>query len=294
MAYRLGMKIALFGTGKMGSGMAQRWLANGDRVQVWNRTPQKAKALEAQGATAFEDPVAATKSVDVVHIILSDDTSVDDLLDRILERLPKGMLVIDHTTVSPHGTATRAKRCERDGIEFLHAPVFMSPQGCRDGAGLMLVCGPAARVARVQDHLKAMTGEVWNVGERPDRAAAFKLFGNAMIATIVGGLSDVYTMAKTVDISASDARDLFAHFKVTATFDIRGKKMAAGDFSPSFELTMARKDVGLMLDVAKRGNAELTILPAIFARMNELIDQGYGDKDLGVLAVDAVSLSSRA
>jgi 3-hydroxyisobutyrate dehydrogenase len=283
------MKIALFGAGKMGSGMAQRWLANGDTVQVWNRTHQKARALEAQGAQAFEDPAAAAKNVDIVHIILSDDASVDDLLDRILERLPKGMLVIDHTTVSPHGTVARAKRCDRAGVEFLHAPVFMSPQACRDGAGLMLVSGPKDRVERAHDHLKAMTGEVWNVGEAANRAAAFKLFGNAMIATIVGGLADVYTMAKTVDISASDARELFAHFKVTATLDIRGKKMAAGDFSPSFELTMARKDVGLMLDMAKRGDSELTILPAIFARMNELIDQGYGDKDLGVLAVDAVS-----
>lgn len=288
------MKIALFGTGRLGSGMAERWLRSGESVQVWNRTAQKARALEPLGAKVFEDPAAAAQGVEIVHIILSDDAAVDALLDRILERLPKGVLVIDHTTVSPAGAAARAKRCEGAGIEFLHAPVFMSPQAVREGQGLMLVCGPTARVQKVEPHLRKMTGEVWNVGEDPRRAAAFKLFGNAMIVTMVAGLADIFTLAQSVDVTAPDARELFSHFNAMNTINIRGKKMAAGDFTPSFELTMARKDVRLMEEMADRGDVELHVLPSIAARMNEMIDDGYGDRDLGVLAADAVSESAAA
>ena len=289
------MKIALFGTGRMGSGMAERWQKNGSSVAVWNRTHEKARTLAQFGAKAYEDPIETARGAEIVHIILSDDAAVDALLDRIIDTLPKGMLVVDHTTTSPHGAAARAERANRAGIEFLHAPVFMSPQACRDGTGLMLVSGPKARVERALAHLQAMTGEVWNVGERADRAAAFKLFGNAMIATIVAGLSDVYTIAKSVDVDPEDARQLFSHFKATATFDIRGKKMAAGDFSPTFELTMARKDLRLMLETAERGGNLLHLLPAIASRMDALIKEGCGDRDIGVLAKDAMpTMSSRA
>ncbi|HTX02425.1 MAG TPA: NAD(P)-dependent oxidoreductase [Candidatus Acidoferrales bacterium] len=283
------MKIALFGTGRLGSGMAERWLKGGNTVCVWNRTAGKARALEAFGAKAFEDPLAALEGADIVHIIVSDDAAVDGLLDRIVERIPRGTLVIDHTTTSPAGAAARSARGDKAGIEFLHAPVFMSPQAVREGTGLMLVCGPAERVKKAGDHLKKMTGEVWNVGEDPRHAAAFKLFGNAMIVTIVSGLSDVYAMARSVGVDPRDAHSLFSHFKASNSIDIRGKKMAAGDFAPSFELTMARKDVRLMNEMADRGDVELHILPAIAERIDELIAKGLGDRDLGVMAIDAVS-----
>jgi 3-hydroxyisobutyrate dehydrogenase len=288
------MKIALFGTGRLGSGMAERWLKAGDTVHVWNRTADKARALESFGAKAFEDPIAALSGVDIVHTILSDDAAVNGLLDRILERIPKGTLVIDHTTTSPAGAAERSARGDAAGIEFLHAPVFMSPQAVREGQGLMLVCGPVARVKKAEDHLKKMTGEVWNVGEDPRHAAAFKLFGNAMIVTIVAGLSDVYAMADSVGVDPRNAHTLFSHFKASNSIDIRGKKMAAGDFTPSFELTMARKDVRLMNEMAERSDAELHVLPAIAERIDELVAAGFGDRDLGVMAINAVSEAAPA
>ena len=281
------MNIALYGAGMMGSGMAERWLRTGNAVAVWNRTPQKARALERFGATVHEDPVAAAHGAEAVHLILSDDAAVDGVLQRIVDALPKGLLVIDHTTVSPHGAAQRAARLDAAGLQFLHAPVFMSPQACREGKGLMLVCGPNARVEKARAHLSAMTGELWNVGEETNRAAAMKLFGNAMLATIVAGLSDIYAMAKATGIRPVDAHAVFDHFKVANSIDIRGKKMAQGDFSPSFELTMARKDVRLMLETAEQAGVPLHFLPAIAERMDEMIGQGYGDKDLGVLSADA-------
>jgi len=288
------MKIALLGTGRLGSGMAERWLRGGDQVHVWNRTAQKARALEPLGAKVFDDPVAAIQGVDIVHIILSDDAAVDAMLDRILEKLPKGMLVVDHTTTSPAGAAARAKRCDGKGVEFLHAPVFMSPAAVREGQGLMLVSGPAARVQKAEAHLRKMTGELWNVGEAPERAGAFKLFGNAMIVTMTAGLADIFMLAKTVDVAAPQALELFSHFNALNTINIRGKNMANGNFAPSFELTMARKDVRLMLEMADRGHAEVNVLPYIAARMDELIDEGYGDRDVGVLAASLDSAALRS
>lgn len=282
-------KIAWFGAGMMGSGFVEALRRRGDEVRVWNRTPEKAKALERFGAVAVGQPRAALEGVERVHIILSDDAAVDGLLAQIVDAIPKDALVIDHTTVAPRPTAARFARCAAKGISFLHAPVFMGPQSCREGTGLMLCSGPLGTFKRVEPELKKMTGELWHVGERPDKAAALKLFGNEMLLTIVAGLADGYAIMKSVGIAAAEAHELFTHFRPGGAIDMRGKKMAAGEFKPaSFELRMARKDARLMMETAEGGGVALHFLPSIAKRFDELLAQGHGAEDMGVLAVDVV------
>ena len=278
-------KIAWFGAGMMGSGFVEALRRRGDEVTVWNRTPQKARALERFGAVAVEDPLQAVRGADRVHMILSDDASVDGLLERITGAIEPRTPVIDHTTVAPQPTAARAARCSAAGIEFLHAPVFMSPQACRDSAGLMMAAGPQSRFERVEPELKKMTGNLWFVGERTDKAAAYKLFGNEMLFAITAGLADGFALMRGVGIEPSEAHELFAHFKPGGMIDIRGKAMAEGRYSPAaFELTMARKDARLMLDTAAHTGVALRVVPAVAARMDELIAAGHGAEDMGALA----------
>jgi 3-hydroxyisobutyrate dehydrogenase len=283
-------KIAWFGAGMMGSGFVEALRRRGDEVSVWNRTFEKAKALERFGAVAVADPRVALEGAERVHVILSDDAAVDALLAQIADAIPKRAPVIDHTTVAPQPTASRFEWCAERGIEFLHAPVFMGPQSCREGTGLMMCSGPRARFERVEGELKKMTGELWYVGERVDKAAALKLFGNSMLLTIVAGLADGYRMMRAVEIGPPEAYELFAHFKPGGAIELRGKKMAAGEFAPpSFELTMARKDARLMLETAERGGLPLHLMPAIAAWMDEAIAAGHGQEDMGALAADAVT-----
>jgi len=277
--------IAFLGTGLMGAALAEAAAKRGDRVTVWNRTAAKARALEAFGIRVAETVPAAIAGAERIHVMLADDAAVDPVLDAAGQGLHSA-LVIDHSTTSPAGTAARAKRLEARGIAFLHCPVFMSPKMCREAGGMMLVAGPQATFARAEGALRAMTGRVDYLGERRDLAAANKLFGNAMIIAICGGLADVYAMAASLGISAQDAHSLFSKFNPTGTLTYRGAAMASGDYTPHFELTMARKDARLMMEAAQ--GRELVVLPAIAKRMETLIARGFGSDDMGVLAVDAV------
>jgi 3-hydroxyisobutyrate dehydrogenase-like beta-hydroxyacid dehydrogenase len=172
------------------------------------------------------------------------------------------------------------------GIRFVHAPVFMSPQMARDSVGFMLVSGPTAVVDAVHEALKPMTGEVWLLGEDPDRAAAYKLFGNSMLFVIAAGITDVFAMAKGIGLSATEALDVFSKFQPGGIIKSRGAKMARGDFSASFELTMARKDIRLMIEAA--GSQPMTVLPGIAKRMDEAIAKGHGAEDLGAIAAEVI------
>ena len=276
--------VAFLGTGMMGSGMVEAMLRRGEAVAVWNRTESKARALEPLGAKVAASPADAVTAADRVHLMLPDDAVVDRILEQSLPRVRRDAIVIDHSTTSPRGAAARIPRLNGAGTRFLHAPVFMSPQMARDGVGIVLASGPRALFDEVKPDLEKMTGEVWYVGEEPDRAAAYKIYGNSMLFVIAAGVADVFAMAKGLGIAPADALAVFSKFQPGSVIKARGEKMARGDFSATFELTMARKDMRLMLEAAD--GQPMVVLPSIAERMDRAIASGHGKADLGAIAAE--------
>ena len=135
--------------------------------------------------------------------------------------------------------------------------------------------------------LAAMAARVEYFGERPDLAAAYKLMGNAFIIGMGALLSDVYSIAKGCDIAPTDALKLLEFFNPGNILQGRGRTMAAGKFDASFELTMARKDIRLMMETA--GDLPLAVLPSLAARMDAVIAEGFGARDFAVIAKDAIA-----
>src|SRR6185295_19693303 len=95
--------IAFFGMGLLGSGFVRAYRRRGEDVHVWNRSPDKARALEADGARAFADPAEAARGAARVHLTLSDDAAVDEVLERAAPGLSPGVVIVDHTTTSATG-----------------------------------------------------------------------------------------------------------------------------------------------------------------------------------------------
>src|SRR5262245_65626614 len=99
--------IAFFGMGLLGSNFVHALRRRGEDVQVWNRTPDKAKALEAVGARAFADPAECARGAARVHLTLTDDTVVDDVLERARPGIAATTVIVDHSTTSAPGAAAR-------------------------------------------------------------------------------------------------------------------------------------------------------------------------------------------
>jgi 3-hydroxyisobutyrate dehydrogenase len=276
--------IAQLGTGLMGAGFTRAFLKRGESVQVWNRTADRAKPLEADGARAFADVRDAVRGANEIHITLKDDESVDAVLEQIARAIEPGAMIFDHTTTAPTPTAERYARLAKAGVAFAHVPMFMGPKNALESTGLMLVSGPQERYDRVRPLIEPITGKLIYVGEGDERAAAFKLFGNMMLVFIVSGLADIFTFAKSMGITPVDAQALFDSFKPTGAIDVRGKNMANGDFTAQWELTMARKDVRLMLEEAQLHGAHLNVLPAIADFFDRGISAGHGSQDVGAVA----------
>jgi 3-hydroxyisobutyrate dehydrogenase len=273
------MTIAYFGTGLLGAGFVRRLLDNGHTVHVWNRSPEKAKALEADGAIAFASAADAVEGAEQLHLTLADDASVDAVLEPLADTIDAGTWIVDHTTTAPTPTIERIARWKARGKRYVHAPVFMGPANSREGTGLMLISGDAADVAALQPQLATMTGKLVNLGVEPGRAAAFKLFGNLMLITIMGGFADVNRLAGATGITTADAMALFNEFNPGMAVPARSAKLASGDFTPSFEVEMARKDLRLMIDEAAHHGVELAVVPAVAALFDATIARGDGKLD---------------
>ena len=279
------MNIAFLGTGLMGSGFVRRLGAKGHTVQAWNRSADKARALEGERVRAFEHAADAVAGAQRIHLSLADDASVDAVLEPLADVLPVGAWIVDHTTTAVTPTAQRAARWAARGRGYVHAPVFMTPANAAQGSGLMLLSGaPAHRDALLPD-LQAMTGKVVWMGEQPERAAAFKLFGNLTLLGLLAVLGDVNRLAHSVGISTHDAFSLFQHFNPGQTLPQRAARIEAQPHAAaSFELSMARKDVRLMMEEAARAGVDLYITPAMAALFDAGLDRGEGALDVAAAA----------
>jgi len=279
------MKLAFFGTGLMGSGFVRRLRATGHEVNVWNRSAAKARALEAAGASVFDDPAAALAGAGRIHLSLADDASVDAVLEPIAAAIPKDTWIVDHTTTAVTPTAERVARWNARGRTFVHAPVFMAPANALEGTGLMLVSGEKSRHDALLPALQKMTGNVLYLGEAPERAAAFKLFGNLTLLGILGVLGDVNRLAHAVGIPTGEAFSLFKHFNPGQFLPARAARIEAGEFTPpSFEIAMARKDVRLMIEEAARGGVDLFVMPGVAAMFDAAVARGEGALDAAAAA----------
>ncbi len=277
--------IAFLGTGLLGAAFVEAATKRGDSVAVWNRSAGKARALEAFGVTVEATPAEAVRGAQRVHLVLKDDAVVEDVLAQARAELSPQAVVIDHSTTLPVLTAARLQRLNAEGVRYLHCPVFMGPPAARNAQGSMLASGPQTVFASVQAELSRMTGRLEYLGERADLAAVHKLFGNALIIGLGGTVADVITMAGAARVDAANAVKLMGMLDLNAMAARIGSAMAQRDFTPTFELSMARKDVGLMLETA--GQRPMAALPGVAARMDQLIAAGHGSAGTAVMAIDA-------
>jgi 3-hydroxyisobutyrate dehydrogenase len=278
--------IAFLGAGLLGGAFAEAAAKRGDTITTWNRSPDKVRALKQFGVIAAATPAEAVRGASRVHLILKDDAVVEAVLAAARAGLAPDAIIIDHSTTLPTLTTARAARLKAEGVKYLHCPVFMGPAAARNAQGSMMVAGPKVLFESVKGDLARMTGRLEYLGERADLAAVKKLCGNAMIVGIGAVIADVLTMAKASQVSAEEALQVFGLFDINSIVNVRGANMAKGNFIPTFELTMARKDVQLMLDTA--GDRPLAVLPLVAKRMDQLIAAGHGAKDSSVLGIDAV------
>ncbi len=280
--------IAFLGMGLLGSNFVRALRNRGEDVQIWNRTASKAKDLESTGAKAFATAAEAVKGAERVHICVSDDAAVDSILHDASPNFEKDVIIIDHTTTSAVGAKERTANWLSKGITYIHAPVFMGPQSALEASGIMLISGDQSVVKKIEPELAKMTGTLDNLGEDPAKAAGFKLLGNHLFLALSAGLTDTFTLGKSLGFSVEEVAELIEHMGSTPMKVRLGRLMMGNYDEPSWELSMARKDARLMAEEAERAHHPLMVMPVLGKEMDKLIAAGMGNKDWTIISKEAI------
>jgi 3-hydroxyisobutyrate dehydrogenase-like beta-hydroxyacid dehydrogenase len=198
------MKLAFLGLGKMGSPIAQRLLAAGHAVTVWNRTRTRAEALAGAGAKVAATPADAARNAGVVFTMLFDDAALGEVLfgpkdapsSGVLDALQSGALHISLSTISVALSERLTAEHARRGQFFVAAPVFGRPNVAEEGRLWVVVAGPAPAVAEARPLLEAFSRGISVVGSEPRQAHALKLGGNFLISAMIHSLSEAFVYAQ--------------------------------------------------------------------------------------------------
>ncbi|MGC8484799.1 MAG: NAD(P)-dependent oxidoreductase [Candidatus Baltobacteraceae bacterium] len=278
--------IAFYGAGLLGSNFVRAFRRRDYAVRLWNRTAARAQPLAEIGVHIAATPEEAALGADHIHLCLSDDRAVEAVLERILSTLDPATPICDHTTCLPQRVAARTAELRAKGFHYLHAPVFMGPPNALEGTGSMLVSGDRAEVARVREHLAAMTGTIRDLGERTEAAAIYKLLGNAMILAVIGGIADVLQIGAAQGLTGPESFKIFDFYDPKGQIEGRGRRMAAGDEEATWSVEMALKDARLMQGAAYE--RALPVIDAVAAQLAELAATGAAKADLAALGRSAV------
>ncbi len=278
--------IGLIGTGLMGGAMTTRLLAQGFAVQVYNRSAEKAQALQAEGAQVAASPAALLHNVRSIILMLTDIKAIEAVLfsDEETQAALQGRTIIQMGTIAPAESCTLAAKIQQAGGEYLEAPVLGSIAESRNGTLIVMVGSTEAQFSQYTPLLQTLAAKLVRVGE-VGAAATQKLALNHLIAGLTATFSLSLALIRQAQLPVEPFMEVVRDSALYApTFDKKLPRMLERDFSqPNFPTQHLLKDVRLMEQVAKAAGLETVGVHALVEIVEKTLDQGLQDLDYSAL-----------
>ena len=287
-------RVAFLGLGVMGYPMAGHLASAGHQVTVYNRTASKSAAWCAEFAGAGNNahgstPKLAVQDTDIVFCCVGND---DDLravtvgADGAFAGMKPGAIFVDHTTASADVARELGTTAQGLGLQFIDAPVSGGQAGAQNGLLTVMCGGDSAAFGRVQPVALAFSRAITLLGG-PGSGQLAKMVNQICIAGLVQGLSEAIAFGQKAGLDMNQVLEVIGKGAAQSwQLDNRGKTMVADKFDFGFAVDWMRKDLGLVLDEAKKNSARLPV--------TALVDQFYADvQALGGHRWDTSSLIKR-
>ena len=281
------MKIAILGTGRMGSAMGERLLDQGHTLTVWNRTASKTKALTERGASHADTPAQAVANSDAIISVLTDAKAIDGAYDGdkgALSTNVAGKLFIDMSTVRPKTGIDLGLKVTAAGASFVECPVGGTVGPARDGKLLGLAGGTQADFERAKPILLQMCRRLEHVGP-VGSGASMKLAINLPLLVYWQALGEALALAQKSGLAPEKIMDILSDTSGTpAIMKMRSSAVVAAlegkHAEPAhFNLDSIRKDLRTMIEEAETIGYALPTTAAALESFNAASSAGQGDAD---------------
>jgi 3-hydroxyisobutyrate dehydrogenase len=279
------MRVAVLGTGIMGSGMARSLLRSGLDVTVWNRHPGRAVPLAADGAYVAGSPPEAVADADVVITMLWDGNSVAEVMADALPAAPDGILWAQTSTVAlPDAGDMLPALADGCGARYIDAPVLGTRQPAEDGRLTVLAAAPEALREPITPVFGAIGARTVWVSERPGDGTRLKLVANSWVGTIVAATAQSIALAQGLGLDPRVFLDMMKGGAVDAPYlHIKGEAIIAGQFATSFAVDGAVKDTGLIAAAMRESGTDAALMEAVAGQYRKASDAGHGEEDMAAI-----------
>jgi 3-hydroxyisobutyrate dehydrogenase len=281
------MRVAFAGLGVMGFPMAGHLAKAGQQVTVFNRTAAKAKAwVEAYGGKSAPTVAEAAAGAEIFLLCVGADADVRQVVGEALPALPKGAVIVDHTTASAEVARELAAEADKRGLSFVDAPVSGGQAGAENGQLTIMCGGEKAAFERIEPVVKPYTKAIRLMGPAGSGQLT-KMCNQICIAGIVEGLAEALHFARRSGLDPADVYEAISKGAAQSwQMDNRWKTMSEGRFDFGFAVDWMRKDLGLTFDEAQRNGARLD--------MTRMVDGFYAEvQQMGGRRWDTSSLVAR-
>ena len=283
-------KVVFIGLGVMGYPMAGHLALAGHDVTVYNRSAAKAQAWSAEfGGRPAATPQLAAALADIVFCCVGNDADLRSVTvgdDGAFAAMKPGAIFVDHTTASATVARELFAVAEQRGLQFIDAPVSGGQAGAQNGA-LTVMCGGKVEAFEAIQPVGMAFSKAFTLMGDAGAGQLTKMVNQICIAGLVQGLSEAIAFGQKAGLDMNQVLDVIGKGAAQSwQLDNRGKTMAADKFDFGFAVDWMRKDLGLVLDEAKRNGARLPV--------TALVDQFYGDvQAMGGQRWDTSSLIKR-
>jgi 3-hydroxyisobutyrate dehydrogenase len=270
----------------MGSGMAGHLLDAGYPLTIWNRTPGKAQALQARGATLAKSPREAAAGAAVVISMLADVPVCRDVwLGRgeALVDIAPGTILVESSTVTVEWIEELDRAAKEHGCDLVDAPVTGSKPQAEAGQLLFLAGGSAATVNKVSPTLKAMGRDVVHVGP-VGSGARLKLINNFLSGSQAAALAEALSLIERSGLDRDKALGVLTEGAPGSPLvKLLSGRMIARQYEPNFLLRLMAKDLRYVVSEADHQALDLDMGRAALRVFEHAIAAGQGDDDMSAV-----------
>lgn len=264
----------------MGARYARRFIAAGFPVTVWNRSPAKAQALAAEGASIALTPAAALDAADVIVAALENAAAFEQtfLTPETLRHFDSRHLLIDTGTVHPGASRAANAQLAQRGCRYLDAPVSGGTVGATNGTLTILVGGEPADFERARPVFQVL-GSPHLLGPCGAGQIA-KLANQVIVAVTIGAVAEGLFLAERAGVDAAALLGaLQGGFADSRILREHGPRMVQRHFAPGAANRIFMKDLTAIGTLAGEQGATLPLTRQAAAGFAQLIAAGHGEQD---------------
>jgi 3-hydroxyisobutyrate dehydrogenase len=273
------MDLAFIGLGIMGRPMAGHLMAAGHVLTVHTRTHSSAGELLGRGARWAGSPAEAAAAAEVVFICVTDTPDVEAVVlgpHGVLAAARPGLVVVDHSTISPAATRRMAAEVARAGATFLDAPVSGGDIGARNATLSIMVGGEAEAFARVRPLLERLGKNIVHTGAS-GTGQLTKLMNQILVSVTNMAVSEALVFARRNGLDLERTLAAVAGGAAGSwQLSNLGPKMIAGDFRPGFMIDLQQKDLRLVLESAAEVGLRAAATELVHERFKVAQVKGHG------------------